>query len=556
MHKWLMATLLVILGLPLAAQDSDILPGHDLYHYLDRLDIRGYTGQAVYTQLKPYGRQMAAEVFRRADTSAMSQPERDWHGRMHLLADDSLALAAHTQGVLKVFYTNRRDLYALQQGSFTLIVNPFLHLAGGLDRGDPQYGFSAPMPVYTNTRGAVVRGQLGNRIGYYTEVTENVARVPRFVFGPYQRTQLLPGEGFVKPFGSENGLDWLNARAYVTWRPNRFLRIKFGQDRALWGHGVQSLLLSDEAPPYLGLTLTARVWRLEYVSHLTQMVDFIRDKDDKEGTYPRKYGAFHQLTYHVSPKVALSLFESVVYNPWTANGYRGFDLTYLNPIIFYRAAEQYIGSPDNALLGLQGKANLLRHVQLYGQILIDDYNFSRRNDGKQYWGNKTGVQAGLKYLDLFGIRTLDLQAEINQVRPYVYQHFNVTSAYSHYGQPLGHALGGNTRDLHVILRYRPLPALGGLLAYTQSLKGQNTAQVNYGGDLYVPDLNPAGEFDQAIGQGDATRVQQLYGRLTWQLFHTDTYLEAEARYRRENTLQSVSFQVGLRAYIPGRMIKY
>ncbi|TAE50621.1 MAG: hypothetical protein EAZ89_11725, partial [Bacteroidetes bacterium] len=361
---------------------------------------------------------------------------------------------------------------------------------------------------------------------------------------------------FVKPFKNENAIDWLGSRAYVTFSPFREMRIKFGKDRAFWGNGYQSLLLSDYAADYLLLTVTTRVWKLEYVNHFTQMIDFIPGKSDRDGTYPRKYGAFHQLSFKPDKHISLGVFESVVYNPWLPNGQRGFELQYLNPLIFYRAAEQFIGSPDNALLGAHAKWNLLNHVQLYGQFLLDDFNFGFFRQDKGYWGNKTGWQAGIKYIDAFRIPTLDIQAEYNRVRPYTYQHFNTSSNYAHYGQYLGHAAGANLYSAHLILRYHPLAALNVFLSGTMLMKGLDQNGINYGGDIRIPQVDRPDDFGNSVGQGNPWNVRDLYGRVSWQLWKSDAWIEAEGRYRRENEVSSLSFQAGLRMNMTGRMVKF
>ncbi|GAB4423208.1 MAG: hypothetical protein OHK0039_39720 [Bacteroidia bacterium] len=536
------------------AQDNDLLLNHELYHYLDRLDIRGQVDTALPSVLKPYGREAVAAYLAAADPGALPPRLRDWHARMYLLADDDAADSAVVRGVWGAFFTNRRDLVHLDRAGLRLYVNPVLHTSAGLERTDDPRAARNPLPLYYNTRGLVVRGDVMGKVGFYTEVADNVMRFPQYIFNSYTDRELIPGEGFVKRFGDENGMDYFTTRAYLTWSPWRFLRIKFGKDRVHWGEGIQSLLLSDSSPDYLLLTLTARIWKLEYVSHYTQLIDFIRDRNDTEGTYPRKYGVFHQLSYRPNRYVSLSLFEGIVYQPNLANGRRGLEWQYLNPLIFYRAIEQYVGSPDNSVLGLQGKVNLLRHVQLYGQVLIDDYNFGVRDQGRGYWGNKVGLQGGVKYIDAFGLAGLDLQAEYNQVRPYTYQHFNTSSNYGHFGQPLGHAAGANLRDLHFAARYQPLPQLSIYLAYSQLLKGLDTAGINYGGDIGRPFVNRPGDFGQTTGQGQALRVAQLQGRASWQIARLDAWLELEGRHRREDDRQYTDLLLGLRAYLSPRKL--
>ena len=50
------------------------------------------------------------------------------------------------------------------------------------------------------------------------------------------------------------------------------------------------------------------------------------------------------------------------------------------------------------------------------------------------------LQLGAKYVDAFGINNLDLQLEMNRVRPFTHSHNDSISNYTHYNQPLAHPL--------------------------------------------------------------------------------------------------------------------
>jgi hypothetical protein len=285
------------------------------------------------------------------------------------------------------------------------------------------------------------------------------------------------------------------------------------------------------------------------------MADFVPFKNDTEGDYPRKYGAFHQLSFK-GKRFSASLFEGVIYQSWLANGYRGFELQYLNPVIFYRAVEQAIGSADNALLGLQGKWNLFGRLQLYGQLLVDDFNYARFREGRGYWGTKTGFQAGLKLIDL-GLPFLDVQAEYNRVRPYVYQHFNSASNYTQFNQPLGHAAGGNLHDAHLILRYHPLAPWQLWASYSYLAQGLDPeGGLNYGGDISRPHVQRPADFGQRTLQGELRQVHHAYARVSRQLGLSDAWLEAEGRWRSENGQPSASFLLGLRVNAVGRPLRF
>ena len=76
--KYLLLFLLAAVSLSVPAQDADLPAGHDLYHYLDRIDIRGYTDQVIDTDIKPYGRNRLSQLFGQVDESRLHPAERGW----------------------------------------------------------------------------------------------------------------------------------------------------------------------------------------------------------------------------------------------------------------------------------------------------------------------------------------------------------------------------------------------------------------------------------------------------------------------------------------------
>lgn len=552
--------LLAISPLFALAQQADLPLNHHLYHYVDRLDIQGRIGQTVHTDIKPYSRAHVAEWLGMADTSGMTPRIREWHHLNRILADDAYAAQNGGKGLLRYFYTNKRDLYTVTTDNFQLFLNPTLYLNAGADQHDfTTTGATENLSLYRNTRGLRARGSLFNKVGFYTEVSENQWKAPTFVRNQYAELDALTGEGFVKDFdvGTGNsGFDYFNARGYVTYSPVKQFRMKLGKDRAFWGNGHQSLLLSDQSTDYFFLNLNTRIWKIEYVNTFAQMTDFIRNKPDSYGIYPKKYSVFHQLLYKPTKWASVGLFESVVYSPTLPGGRRGLELEYLNPIIFYRSVEQALGSPDNSMLGLTWKLNFLQRFQHYGQIMLDDFNFRVRNQGTGYVGNKYGYQLGLKYIDAFWVPGLDLQMEVNRIRPYTFSHFNPAGSYTHYGQYLAHSNGANLSDFNLILRYQPFPRWNVQAAFTTLLKGLDIGNVNYGGDPFQPYTSSFQDFNNVVGQGEAWRLTQLYGRLSYQLLQLDAYAELEGRYRKENDNTSVSILGTLRFNLPTAPLKY
>lgn len=545
----LLATLL-LLALAGRTQTADLSYGHAAYRYLDRVDILGLADTSYANATQPVQRWHASRLLRGASTSGLGPKSLAWHKRtLQLVVDPQL----ETSGLWNTFYTNRRDLIQVNTPGFTLYLNPVLDLRYGaeqVDGGDTR-------TLFTNARGLQARGSLLGKVGYFFELIETQSRQPQFVHNRIEQYDAVPGQGFFKPF-KEDAYDYLNARGYITYRPANWFALKFGRDRNFWGYGSQSLALSDYGVDYLFLQFTTRIWKLEYTNLFSEFIDYIPNKPDAAGTQPRKYGAFHMLTYRPNHKLAFSVFESTIFAPTLANGRRGFELQYLNPIIFYRTVEQYVGSPDNSVLGLMWKANIWQRVQFYGQFILDDFNVAQSQNGSGWWGNKWGAQAGLKYINAFGIETLDAQLEANLIRPFTYTHFNISTTYSHYGQFLAHSRGTNLVDLNLTLTYQPIPALELYLRYNRVDQGLNpTTGENLGGEV-LNAAPPESDFGNTIGQGDALQLDYLVGRASYQFYFwtPHLWLDLEAFYRSENEVSSLGGSLGLRYNMPWRPYTY
>jgi hypothetical protein len=207
------------------------------------------------------------------------------------------------------------------------------------------------------------------------------------------------------------------------------------------------------------------------------------------------------------------------------------------------------------------KWNVVKKLQLYGQFLLDEFVIDNIRAGNGWWANKFGVQAGGQYIDAFGIRNLDLQGEINIVRPYTYSHNTSYGNYTHYRQPIAHPLGANFKEIVGIMRYQPLPRLNltGKLMMMQT--GRDTTGVNWGGDILKNNKTKERDFNNTIGQGIANDI--LYGSFTasWQFRHnlfidgTIVLRKSESRLAFYNKNTSIT-SLALRWNIPQRLYEF
>lgn len=234
----------------------------------------------------------------------------------------------------------------------------------------------------------------------------------------------------------------------------------------------------------------------------------VRPEVTLERTYATKFMANHYLSWNVSNRLNLGFFESVI---WTNTNDRGFDVSFVNPIIFYRSVEFASSARSgNAILGLTYKYKWSNQINFYGQFILDEFSLGDVKKGDNSWKNKYGYQLGVKYYNAFKMDGLLLQLEYNHVRPYVYSHSMPITNYGHNNQSIGHQWGGNFKELIAIARYNK----GRYFAdakITVGTRGLDFDSIdngfNYGGNIYK-DYDENRPFDSGVkvGQGNKTAV--------------------------------------------------
>ncbi len=487
------------------------------YHLLDRREIlSGNISSNFHTSLKPYSRKDVAEEQNLFNTGEFDTPKQIYNTlylkrEADLIDSDS---SMSQRSIISQIYKDQHAFIEIDKPDFFLILNPVLYLQIGKENNNNSL-------KYINTRGLELRGSIDEKIGYYAFVGENQAVFPEYVAERIERDQAVPGQGFYKSFKTD-GYDFFTARGYITFPISKHIRLQFGHDKTFIGNGYRSLILSDFSNNYLFLKFNTKIWRFNYQNLYTSLVrNYDRGGDRR---LPVKYMSLHHLSINLTNWLNLGMFESIVSGQLDAN--------YLNPIIFYRAIEQNLGSPDNALLGFEYKANFLKHFSHYGQLVVDEFNFNNFRDSSGWWGNKYGFQFGLKYIDVAGINNLDMQLEYNIVRPYTYTFRDSSADYTHYNQQLAHPFGANFQEYICILKYQIAPKILVTGKAIIAEKGIDTADAtNWGGNIFLPYTTRESEYNNQIGQGVKQNIFIADLTASYQWKHNMFF---ELRYIRRN----------------------
>jgi hypothetical protein len=284
-----------------------------------------------------------------------------------------------------------------------------------------------------------------------------------------------------------------NLLGRFSYTPNHIFNFQVGLDRNFIGEGNRSLFLSDYGKPYPFAQIRARFWHVEYLV----MYQFL--KEDYNNTWRSKYGATHYLSWNIAKWLNAGIFETVVFQPKDTLLNRGYELEYLNPVIFYRPQEYALGSSDNVLLGVSLTAKWKQHT-IYGQLILDEFLLSEIKAKSGWWANKYGAQLGAKGRFEFKKEKFFYRLEGNAVRPYTYAHLNALQNYANAAYTLAHPYGANFAEILGELKWqKKLWMIKTFISY--GIQGLDKNGKSYGGNIYQPYTNRPYDYDVRIGQG-------------------------------------------------------
>jgi hypothetical protein len=463
------------LTLQSTAQTTYLQLGQEDYQLLDRLETRsGNLSNNLFLSVKPVSRKGAVTFLEQQDSSA-SLTEIDRYNVAHMIsvsgewAQDENGAIDSKRPWFKTFYKKQPDLVYVKTNNFFLSANPVLTAQVMQENDNPNN------PLFSSSRGMEARGWIAKKIGFYTFFTDNQEETPSHINNWVDSNDAVPGADFFTRHG--NKYDYLLAKGYIDFAVIKdHINVTFGYDKNFIGDGMNTLFLSDFAANYAFLKIDTRIWKLNYQNLFMELTPQL--ENGRNTLVVHKYATMHHLSINATHWLNVGLFEGVVF------GRPGrYEFGYLMPLILYRSVERGLGSPDNVVLGINAKALAAKHLQFYGQLFLDEFTSKELIAGDGYWANKFGIQAGAKYFDAFTVKNLDLQAELNLVRPFTYSHFDSIANYTHYNQPLAHPLGASFMEFTGIARYQPVKNLYLTLKGTYYTKGADTGSTNYGNDI-------------------------------------------------------------------------
>jgi hypothetical protein len=551
--------ILMIVCTKLNAQSDYITLGNRQYDVLDRLEIKLRKDSVLnFSAVKPFDRKQITQRLQYIQ-------ELSWQNKISLSKVDKYNLDL----LLKDNFEWRKDFgdsslslkkcfsktiktnpayWGIKSGDLSIYVTPLFELAVGKDD-------NVSDKLFTNTRGFYVRGTITKGLGFYSYYRTAQERDPLYVQQFVNKRNAVPGEGYFKTY-NVNGYDYFDARGGIMFKVAKGIDMQFAYDKVFIGNGFRSLILSDFSNNFLFWKTNIRLWKFQYYNLLAQTISTFPPGPD--GLRPQKYMAMHYLDFQVAKWMNIGFFENVMFGRSA-----GFDLNYLNPVIFYRSVEQQVGSPDKVTLGFNIKANPFKNTQLYSQIVINEFvmdeilHYKRGN-----YRNKHALQLGFKTIDLFGIKNLDLQGEMNLIRPFTYTHYDTVGSFTHYNQPLAHPLGASVREFIGVLKYQPFKKLNILAKVIYNEQGLDSAGKNMGGNIFnLYNVNRPRDNGFFIGTGILAKTFLSSFTATYELI-PNIFIDANATIRKykkadvATEFNSNMYSVGIRMNLQRRQFDF
>jgi hypothetical protein len=370
-----------------------------------------------------------------------------------------------------------------------------------------------------NTRGFEIGGTIGSKFFFYTSAYENQGKFANYFENYITKTGMVPAQSYDRTSNGNSQVkgsrDWSYSTAMLGFAPNKNISIALGQDKMFIGDGYRSVLISDYSPTYPLLRFTADIGKhIQYMATWAYMDNQGAPRYDVNASgpnYRRTWAAFHYIDWNINSRASLGFFNALIAAEADDQGNRhGFDLNYVNPVLFVSSFGPSGSIPDHTLFGFNGKYKLLDKTTLYGQLLFDQSGSSSNTNARN------AFQLGFRGADLFKVNSFNYLFEFNTASPYTYSNQNPVVNYAQLNEPLAHPLGANFKEFLGILNY----SIGkfdiqGQLNYAKY--GLNTATVNYGQDIRLADNTLLPASTTGTGQGIATTLKYAEGTVAYVL---------------------------------------
>lgn len=354
--------------------------------------------------------------------------------------------------------------------NFTLRIDPLLNLEAGKDLSDTNN-----TNLYTNTRGLIASGSIGSTVYFESIIAENQSIFPMYLSDAANTSSIIPGQGRWKTYKTI-GYDYAFSSGFVSIQATKNFNIQLGHGKQKIGHGYRSLLLSDNAfnYPYLRFTQQWFKGKIQYSNiysvfmNLTSASKVVNPNTER--LFQKKAASFQYLSINLSHRFNVGFFQGLIWQAGDDKNQQHLDWHYFNPVIYTNLFAYGLDNKNNILTGMDVKYKLTDHLNVYGQLMLDDTK-----------GEAWAYQAGLNYFNAFGVKNLFFQVEYNDVKKDSYKNPNTggsDQSYTHYNQNIAYT-PGKGQEFVFIGDYKLKRVFANVKYNYQSLPNTNAAGAYY-----------------------------------------------------------------------------
>lgn len=378
---------------------------------------------------------------------------------------------------------------------YQIDIYPLVNIAAGAGDNDMH-------PLYSANAGVEVKARLTSKLTASYRIYGGISRYMDYFANLADSLHYIPAAGSYKKSGDTYFTLYHDFN--LTYHLADYLKFSAGKGRKKIGDGYRSLLLSNNNSGMYYFDIIASTGGFKYIFS----INTDKSLDSQTGRARTKYVVYHAISWNITNYLNIGGFESVSTIKRDSLGNSQFiDIHYLNPVLFLRPVEYSIGSPDNVLMGIFGKARYYRKNILYGQVMLDEFNSSFLKAGSDWWAKKFAIQAGARG-EIFN--RLKYLAEANYIRPFMYSHDDAIRSYSMCSQPLAHPYGANLKEGILNLSYTTKNNKWNIDFTADIVKtGIDTDTISYGGNVLRPYTLRSDDYGQSMLQGKPLTITDL-----------------------------------------------
>ncbi|MCZ6676038.1 MAG: hypothetical protein O7E52_02185 [Candidatus Poribacteria bacterium] len=295
-------------------------------------------------------------------------------------------------------------------------------------------------------------------------------------------------------------------RVYVRFPVSKF-EVLIGRDQIFWGTGFRGAVgISDNSPPFDLILLTGQFGQIKGTAFTAQLDRMWHDQDGLERRYlADRYLSGHRLDWQVNDRIEVGISETILYG----GDSRGVEWQYLNPILPYYASQFNADTDDNVMFLLEGAIRPINGLRLYGEWLIDDFQYVDSDDP-----NAVAWLAGAAWNRLLASQKLSIRGEYARVNRWAYTHLVQENQFTHFGSIIGHRIGTDADTFYLEGEYLINVDARVALFYEFERQGEAGVEDRYRNEDFESIPFPSG----VVERRDSIGIHLVYEPLrAWQL---------------------------------------